>query len=292
MIQWSREEWKARQAAHLGRVEVLADRFALRRSHGTKHPVEDFLFTYYNLSPAKLKEWVPPLGVTLEVSAEDWLECPWLASECFVRENGSVWLDPRRLTDPKRQLANWVRELCQRVLERPARFRCHGLHEWAMVYQQSSEKVRHEGYELRLPALEIASLVESQALCCTHYDAFRFFTPSARPLNAFQPSLETRLEMEQGGCLHTNMDLYKWSSKLLPWCGSDLVGECFAKAWAARQLDMRASPYELRSLGYEPVFIETAEGRAEYETLQKAIADDAEPLRRRLHAAATAVMRA
>ncbi|MFM7606931.1 MAG: hypothetical protein ACKO8Z_17250, partial [Prosthecobacter sp.] len=283
MIQWSREEWKARQTAHLGRVKLLADRFAQRRSHGAKHPVEDFLFTYYNLSPAKLKEWVPPLGVTLEVSEEDWLECPWLASECFVRQNGSVWLDPRRLTGPKRQLADWVRELCQRVLERPARFRCLGLHEWAMVYQQPIEEVRHQGCELRLPASEIASLVESQALCCTHYDAFRFFTPSARPLNAFQPSLETRLEMEQGGCLHTNMDLYKWSSKLLPWCGSDLVGECFVIAWAARQLDMRASPYELRSLGYEPIFIEAAEGRAEYEIIQKAIAADSEPLRRQLH---------
>jgi hypothetical protein len=282
MIEWSREHWKARQAAHLDRVESLADAFAQRRSHGTKHPVEDFLFTYYNLSPAKLKQWVPPLGTAIEATAEDLLECPWLASDRFVRQNGRVFLDEVFLTDHTRQLAKWIRDLCERVSERPTRFRCFGLHEWAMVYRMPPEQTRHQGYELRLTPEELASFVDSQAVCCTHYDAFRFFTPEARPLNAFQPVLETRLEMEQGGCLHTNMDLYKWAGKLLPWCGSDLIGECFANAWTARQLDMRASPYELRALGYEPIPIETPEGRADYERQQRDLAAASEPLREKL----------
>jgi hypothetical protein len=282
MIEWSREHWKARQAAHLDRVGDLADAFAQRRSHGTKHPVEDFLFTYYNLSPAKLKQWVPPLGVAIEASAEDLLECPWLASDRFVRQNDRVFLDEAFLTDHTRQLAKWIRDLCERVSERPTRFRCFGLHEWAMVYRMPPEQIRHQGYELRLTPEELASFVDSQAVCCTHYDAFRFFTPEARPLNAFQPVLETRLEMEQGGCLHTNMDLYKWAGKLLPWCGSDLIGECFANAWTARQLDMRASPYELRALGYEPIPIETPEGRADYERQQRDLAAASEPLREKL----------
>ncbi len=286
MIQWSREHWKARQAAHLDRVGDLADAFTLRRSHGTKHPVEDFLFTYYNLSPAKLKQWVPPLGTAIEATAEDLLECPWLASDRFVHQNERVFLDETFLTDHTRQLAKWIRDLCDRVSERPTRFRCFGLHEWAMVYRMPPEQIRHQGYELRLTPEELASFVDSQAVCCTHYDAFRFFTPEARPLNAFQPVLETRLDMEQGGCLHTNMDLYKWAGKLLPWCGSDLIGECFANAWTARQLDMRASPYELRALGYEPIPIETPEGRAEYERQQREIAATSEPLRQRLWALA------
>jgi hypothetical protein len=287
MIEWSREHWKARQAAHLDRVGDLADAFAQRRSHGTKHPVEDFLFTYYNLSPAKLKQWVPPLGVAIEASAEDLLECPWLASDRFVRQNDRVFLDEAFLTDHTRQLAKWIRDLCDRVSERPTRFRCFGLHEWAMVYRLPAEQIRHQGYELRLTPEELASFVDSQTVCCTHYDAFRFFTPEARPLNAFQPTLETRLDMEQGGCLHTNMDLYKWAGKLLLWCGSDLLGECFANAWTARQLDMRASPYELRALGYEPIPIETPEGRAEYERQQREIAATSEPLRERLRTLAT-----
>ena len=286
MIEWSRVEWKARQAAHLDRVGDLAEAFAQRRSHGTKHPVEDFLFTYYNLSPAKLKQWVPPLGSAIEATAEDLLECPWLASDRFLRQNNRVFLDEAFLTDHTRQLATWIRDLCDRVSERPTRFRCFGLHEWAMVYRLPAEQIRHQGYELRLTPEELASFVDSQAVCCTHYDAFRFFTPEARPLNAFQPVLETRLDMEQGGCLHTNMDLYKWAGKLLPWCGSDLIGECFANAWTARQLDMRASPYELRALGYEPIPIETPEGRAEYETLQRRLAEASVALRQRLSATA------
>lgn len=282
MIEWSREHWKAHQAAHLDRVGDLADAFAQRRSHGTKHPVEDFLFTYYNLSPAKLKQWVPPIGTAIEVMAADLEECPWLASDRFLRQNDRVRLDEAFLNDHTRQLAGWIRELCDRVLERPTRFRCYGLHEWAMVYRMPPEQIRHQGYELRLTPEELASFVDSQAVCCTHYDAFRFFTPEARPLNAFQPVLETRLAMEQGGCLHTNMDLYKWAGKLLPWCGSDLIGECFANAWTARQLDMRASPYELRALGYEPIPIETPEGRADYERQQREIAAASEPLREKL----------
>ncbi len=119
---------------------------------------------------------------------------------------------------------------------------------------------------------ELAAFVESQPVCCSHYDAFRFFTPAARPLNALQPTLETRPDLEQPACLHANMDLYKWASKLWPWTGSELIGECFELALAGRDLDMRASPYDLRDLGYEPARIETAEGRARYEKEQRDLA--------------------
>lgn len=282
MIEWRRQEWRNRQAAHLERVEQMADRFALRRSHGTTHPVEDFLFTYYNLSPGKLKQWVPPLGVAIEVTSEDLQDCPWLSTGRFLTQKGRVCLDETSLTAHTRQVAAWVRDLCDRVQHRMARFRCLGLHEWAMVYRLPAQEARHQGYELRLPPGELAAFVESQVLCCTHYDAFRFFTPEASPRNVFTPVLDTRLDMEQGGCLHTNMDLYKWSGKLLPWCGSDLVGECFGLAWKARQLDMRASPYDLRALGHPPIPIETPQGRAEYEKQQREIAAAAEPLRARL----------
>jgi hypothetical protein len=45
---------------------------------------------------------------------------------------------------------------------------------------------------------------------------------------------------------------------------------------------MRASPYDLRALGFEPIGIETAAGRAEYEQHQRAFAVRGEPLRARL----------
>ena len=45
---------------------------------------------------------------------------------------------------------------------------------------------------------------------------------------------------------------------------------------------MRASPYDLRMLGFEPIAIETAAGRADYEAHQRAFAARGEPLRARL----------
>ena len=282
---WNRQEWRARYAAHQQRVETRASAFVERRSRAARHPVDDFLFTYYSFSPAKLRQWFPPIGVELEIDPADLEELPWLNLP-RVEPVGSRFRLVGQPSEAQRGLARWVAELCKRVAERPPRFACHGLHEWAMVYRQSREQVRHQGWELRLGPEELAAFVESRSLCCTHYDAFRFFTPEARPRNSLQPVLDTRLDLEQGGCLHANMDLYKWSAKLWPWVGSDLVGECFDFAAAARDLDMRASPYDLSHLGYEPVRIETAEGRADYEALQRQLAARAAPLREQLRRAA------
>lgn len=290
MTFWTREEWQARQKAHLNRVETLADAFVQRRSRAEKHPVHDFLFTYYNVSPAKLKQWLPPMGVQIAVEESDFITMPWLLTAPVIRQANVLQLDTCVLRPHIQDLARWIRTLCQSIQSRPGRFRCYGLHEWAMVYQQTAEQVRHQGYELRMPPDKLASFVQAQSLCCSHYDAYRFFTPEALPLNQWQPVLETRLEMEQGGCLHANMDLYKWSSKLWPWVGSDLIGECFAHACEGRDLDMRASPYDLKHLGYEPILIETPEGRACYEKEQRDLALKAQPLRQRLLEAADQVL--
>jgi hypothetical protein len=78
------------------------------------------------------------------------------------------------------------------------------------------------------------------------------------------------------------MDLYKTSFRLSPLVPSELVADCFALAWDIRELDMRASPYDLTELGYEPVRIETTEGKAEYVAAQRRFAERAVPLRTRL----------
>lgn len=278
----SREQWLERAAAHHERVAAHADAFVERRSREAKHPVHDFLFTYYSFPPAKLKQWVPPFGVSIECTDADLEARPWLQGERFTREAGLLRLNERCFTSREREFAAWVAMLCARILGRAGRFACFGLHEWAMVYRQPAEQVRHQGFELRLTPEELAAFVESQPVCCSHYDAFRFFTPAARPLNALQPTLESRPDLEQPACLHANMDLYKWSSKLWPWTGSDLIGECFELALAGRDLDMRASPYDLRDLGYEPVRIETAEGRARYEKEQRDLAARAAVVRSKL----------
>jgi len=124
--------------------------------------------------------------------------------------------------------------------------------------------------------------VESQPVVCTHFDAFRFFSKKARPLNKFKPSREKFIDMEQPGCLHTNMDLYKWAFKMYPWISSKLILEAFELALETRKMDMKASPYDLRKYGYEPIKIETEEGREEYRQLQKYIWRKSIPIRDKL----------
>ena len=286
---WNRDHWLGLRQSHLTRVAEAAEAFVQRRSREEKHPVHDFLFTYYNFSPAKLKQWLPPQGVTLEIAAPDLIEMPWLLKVPAIHTDDQFQLDVKAIKPHVKDLARLITTLCDNIQTPAPRFRCYGLHEWAMVYQQSREEIRHQGYELRLSPEVLASFVDSQSICCSHYDAFRFFTPAAKPMNVLQPILETRLEMEQAACLHANMDLYKWASKLWPWVGSDLIGECFQLANEGRDLDMRASPYDLAHLGYQPVLIETAAGRSQYEQEQRALAAKAEPVRQRLRQAAEAI---
>lgn len=275
----SRNEWTARAEKHLEIVSPAADAFLQRRSLKIKHPVYDFLFTYYTFSPKKLKQWIPSFEETLIVTEHDGFDPHW-----FAREEGVVRLNLQRFQGQALSLVSFIEELCHAVLARPPRFGCFGLHEWAMVYRLSPEELRHADYPLRLPTDELARFVESQSLCCTHYDAYRFFTPLAKPLNLTKPDLSTRVQNEQAGCLHANMDIYKWATKLWPWIGSDFIGKAFLLAKEGRELDMRASPYDLREQGYAPICIETEEGRKEYQQLQQQYAYKSTALRQELAA--------
>lgn len=276
------EIWTSQAKKHTELVGPYADAFVKRRSLRQKHPVQDFLFTYYNCSPLKLKQWVPALNESLEFSSQHQDDYNWLKEYWFKLEQNSLSLDQSRISAHTFGLAAFVLNLCNQILTRPSRFGCFGLHEWAMVYKSSPEQIRHNGYRLRLSTEELASFVESQTICCTHYDAYRFFTKDAYPLNTLNPRLETRLEMEQGGCLHANMDVYKWATKLWPWIGSEFIAKAFFLALEGRELDMRASPYDLTDDGYAPLRIETEEGRKQYQKEQQLYSEKTIPLRKEL----------
>jgi hypothetical protein len=151
-----------------------------------------------------------------------------------------------------------------------------------MVYRQTPDQRRHPDWPLRLGQTGTDEVVESHPLRCSHFDAYRFFTGPAKPLNALSPAPDSRVAMEQPGCLHATMDLYKWAYKLSPAIPSDLTADCFDLAREVRVLDMRAAPYDLSSLGYEPVTIETPEGKAAYIEAQRDFAVRAQILRQRL----------
>ncbi len=266
--------WRARAAAHRARVECWTGPHRARRRRHESHPVLDFLFTYYSLRPRELERWRPGPGIALRGGAA------FGSVPGHVADGDVVRLDPAALPDRVLTTAAFVRSLLTATAARPPRLNCFGLHEWAMVYR--SDSPRHRGVPLRLGAAGTDEVLESLPVHCTHHDAFRFFTDAARPRNALVPTRADQVAHEQPGCLHATMDLYKWAYKLDPACPSELLADCFALAVQVRELDMRASPYDLSELGYPPVRIETAAGRGEYARAQADSAAGAAPLRRRL----------
>jgi hypothetical protein len=243
--------WQSRRAAHERRADALLAGHLARRARGEKHPVEDFLFSYYSVRPARLRRWHPGL--------------PHLDVEAFLARRGDA--------------VRFIRSLLHATAARPPFLGCFGMHEWAMVYRQPEH--RHEA-PLRLGQAGTDAVVEGHRIRCSHVDAFRFFTPEALPRNEIQPTRALQIELEQPGCLHATMDLYKWAAKLGEAVPSELVLDCFELARDVRILDMRASPYDLRGYGYSPVPVETPDGKAAYAAAQREFIARAEPLRARL----------
>ncbi|KAE8763182.1 3-methyladenine DNA glycosylase [Georgenia thermotolerans] len=280
-------EWRARAEAHAGRADALTAAHRERRSRRLTHPIEDFLYEYYSVRPARLRRWHPGVGVALAGTADELAERAAWRWTATATAGGVVVLDVAAYLADRGEGVRWLHELLRRTAGRPAHLGCLGLHEWAMVYRQEAH--RHP-LPLRLGQAGTDAVVESHPVRCTHYDAFRFFTAPARPLNRLQPARATQLDLEQPGCLHANMDLLKTALKLGPACPGGLLLDCFELARDIRVLDMRASPYDVTGLGHSPVAIETAAGRAEYVAQQRAFAGRAEPLRDRLLTVTTALL--
>ncbi len=267
--------WRARADDHRARVDAFVAPHLERRKAGEKHPVHDFLFTYYSYRPAQLRRWHPGYGVGL-AGADEYAEL----------KGYEIGDEAARVTDAflqgQRPLVGSLHRLLTATAARPANLGCLGLHEWAMVYRLDEDETRHSDFPLRLGAAGTDEVVEAHPIACTHFDAYRFFTGPARPRNALSPGPDDRAAYEQPGCLHAGMDLYKHAFRLSPLISSGLVTDCFELAQEIRVLDMRASPYDLAELGYEPVRIETAEGKREYADAQRIFAERGDPLRRRL----------
>lgn len=274
----SLSEWQALEGSHAARVDAATSAHRERRADGRTHPVEDFLFRYYNHTPAQLRRWHPGAGVVLEGAAG----LPRAQWRHYRVVGDDVVLDTAAFLEARGPAVGFVRSLLSATLGRRAQLGCFGLHEWAMVYRTAEDDVRHSGWPLRLGTTGTDEVVERHGIRCSHHDAFRFFTDDARPRNALQPTREGQVGLEQPGCLHAGMDVYKWAFKLTPLVPSDLVADAFDLAHEIRVLDMQASPYDLRELGYEPVPIESADGKAAYLERQRSFAERSNALRRRL----------
>ncbi len=273
----AREQWLPLAEAHRARAASATDAHLARRRRGEKHPVEDFLFEYYGFRPSQLARWHPGPDVALLDAPEHAL---W---RHYATASGRTFLDVAEFRASRGHGVRFALDVLRATHAREPSFACFGLHEWAMVYRLPPEAIRHQSLPLRLSPAQTDAVVEAHEIRCTHFDAFRFFTPDARPRNLTTPDREHQADNEQPGCLHGGaMDLYRWAFKLSPGVPSAMVLDAFDVARAARLLDMRSSPYDVRSLGLTNIPVETPEGKAEHVREQRAIAERARPVRARL----------
>lgn len=268
-------DWTARERAYLCRAERFLAPHVQRARAGKAHPVWDFLFRYYSLRPRQLRVWHPGFGVVLGGPGGTGAR-RYLNRTGYGPHPAGVTVTYEHLRS-RAGTVQFIVDLLRATESRFPRMNCFGLHEWAIVYQAPA--VRHEQVPLRLGARATDAVVESMPLRCTHFDAFRFFTEPAAARNTGTPSRSDQSGWEQPGCIHANMDLYKWCYKLVPLVDSELLFDCLELAADARALDMRASPYDLSEFGFEPIAIESAAGRATYVGAQQGVAARAASLR-------------
>ncbi|MCH2448942.1 MAG: 3-methyladenine DNA glycosylase [Gracilimonas sp.] len=269
-------KWMAEKAAHEKKVDELLNSYLEARSRQEKNPVMDFLFEYYAFRPSNLRRWSPGVGAGLEYTETEQL--PEISE--LSLEDGVAYVDPNLFPEKRISSLRWMITMLENTRQSRPSFGCFGMHEWAMVYR--SENPRHSQVPMRMEPDELAEFVGSRPLLCTHFDAFRFFTDPAKPMNKFELSREKFHETEQPGCIHSNMDLYKWAFKMYPWIPSSLILEAFELAMDARYIDMQASPYDLRDQGLEPIKIETDSGRKEYKQKQEMIFKKGVPIRSKI----------
>lgn len=279
-VLFDRATWTELEEQHHDRVDQLTAAHRTRASQNRAHPVEDFLFTYYSFRPSQLRRWHPGAGIGLRDAGE---RAEWRFHESIsLADSGAtaVVVDVTEFRRTRSRTLSFIRDLLVATATATPQFGCFGLHEWAMVFEQADH--RHREWPLRLGQAGTDDVVRQHQIRCSHYDAFRFFTPAARGRNLLAPDLMSRDRMEQPACLHASMDIYKWASRLIPVISSDLLLACFLLAREIREVDMRASPYDLSDLGYPAITIETAAGKAEYVAAQRDFAERGQELRLRL----------
>lgn len=272
----ARKDWLQEKEVHEKRVDELLNDYLAARSRQEKNPVMDFLFEYYAFRPSAMRRWSPGIGI--EITYNEAQNLPEV-SELKV-EDEYAFIDPSLFPEKRISSLKWMLMMLEKTQQRRPSFGCFGMHEWAMVYK--TDHPRHDQLPLRMEPDQLADFVESRPLVCTHFDAYRFFTKPAKPMNKFELSRDKFHETEQPGCIHSNMDLYKWAFKMYPWIPSSLILDAFQLAVEARYIDMQASPYDLKDHGLEPIKIETEAGRQVYKEKQEMIFEKGKPVRQQI----------
>jgi len=186
-------EWRAHNNNHITRARRYTDDHLARRKAGTTHPIFDFLFEYYPIRISHLHRWHPGIGIGL---ADPQRTSPHSAWRYYYHHNGVTTADVSAFLAAHKPAITQIRTILTNTTANPTRFDCFGLHEWAMVYR--TDHPRHN-LPLRLTPAETNQVVEQHTIKCTHFDAYRFFTPGAQPLNLTVLTRENREYGEQRG---------------------------------------------------------------------------------------------
>ncbi|MFC5281121.1 3-methyladenine DNA glycosylase [Arcanobacterium canis] len=285
MIVLEEEQWWSRAIAHRKAAESRTRGRLERQSAHVPNAMEDFLYEYFPLRPGRFSVWHPGISDNSGIGLRRPLHPEALAwwekrstDRWYVRDGDVVVLSPRYFAERAKGLT-FQAQLQNKLLKREPRFSCFGWHEWAMVYH--APHLRHK-LPLRLGREETDRVVEKAHIRCTHFDAFQFFHPDAIPLNATQPAYETVMDNEQPGCIHVTMDLLRVCLQFAPLFPSEWAIEAYDVALAARRIDQAASPYDSRSIGVEPIPVETAQGRAQYVAAQREAYTKGSALRKKI----------
>ena len=177
------EVWIPLAHAHAERADEMTADHRARRATGAKHAIDDFLYDYYGTRPTVLRRWHPGVGTGLAPSPDG--PAPHAGWRWYRTDRDRVVIArPRVVPAGPRRGVRHIHGLLTATASRPAFSGCFGLHEWAMVYRQP---------ETPAPAAAAPGparhrqVVEQHPIRCTHFDAFRFFTPRAVGLTACSP---------------------------------------------------------------------------------------------------------
>ncbi|WP_341849196.1 hypothetical protein [Auritidibacter ignavus] len=172
------EDRRTRSAAHTQRISELTDELFELRAAGIKHPVFDFMFSYYSFTAGALKRWHPGPGTVL--LPDDSGRAPEQADYPHYRYDpayGGYRVDTDSFRAKRQTAINFTVNLLAATLPRRAQLSCFGLHEWAMAYRSDRHGIRHSQLPLRLGASGTDEVVETHKISCTHFDAYRFYAP-------------------------------------------------------------------------------------------------------------------
>ena len=275
------------------------------RIHGvSKHPIYNFLHTYYQYSFKAIELYSPGINIILQDAYGDNGINELVSNKYCKYLNNDVYYTPSCIpstTKKEKQHITFLKHnhnILRKTHQRSPFFGCFGMHEWAMVYDpdysstttttataEYMNKYKQQKYlNFRISQSIINNVVSNSNLRCTHFDAWRFFQDDARIQNKHHLERYNQEEYEQPGCIHANMDLFKCATDIYPLIPSTLLLSCLELAINSRTIDMRASPYDVSSYSgcEDAIEIETNIGRQLYIKEQEKIYQQSIPIRHEL----------